>query len=80
MVIYAWEPRDGDTGRNIVKAKSPLSSVSLSLSHIYPPVPSLFSSLSSLFLPGPQCLSYSLIFSLAENALTPDLSKLHIID
>lgn len=64
-VIYGCEPRDRDAGRNIVKAKSSLSSISLF-------------SLSSL--PGPQCLPHSLIFSLTENALTPDLSKLHIID
>lgn len=33
-----------------------------------------------LSLPGALCPSHSLIFALTENALTPDLSKLHIID
>lgn len=70
-VIYAWEPRDGDTGRNTVRAKSPLSSISLFL-------PLLSISISSC--PPTQCLPHSLILSLTENTLTPDLSKLHIID
>lgn len=78
-VIYAWEPRDRDTGRNIVKAISPLSSISLSVSHPSSSA-SLFFSLSSPSLPGHQRLSPSLIFPLTENALTPALSKLHIID
>lgn len=65
------ESQETGTHREILSKLSLLFSLSfpsLSLSSIYPS------------LDGLQCLRYSLIFSLTENALTPDFSKLHIID